>query len=453
VSSRLRSVPAIDRLLREAGELEARFSRGQVVEALRAVCQDLRARLAAGSEEAVEERRLVDEARERLEAAQRPRLDRVINATGVVLHTNLGRAPLAAAALERLHVLATGYSNLELDLESGTRGSRYHHVAALLERLTGAEAALVVNNCAAAMMLIVDTFARGREVVVSRGELVEIGGSFRVPDVLERGGARLVEVGSTNKTHLRDYARALSPDTGMLLSTHTSNFRIVGFTATPEPAELVALAREHGITSCLDLGSGLLFDLGFDEPTIPAMVAAGFDLVAFSGDKLLGGPQAGIIVGSRTHVEKLGRNPMTRALRVDKLTFAALEATLRLYLDPERARREIPVLRMLTRPAAELEKAARRLARNLRRPLEGRAEVTVVPGSSSVGGGSLPGRELPTSLVRLIPHEESEEEWATRLRRGRPAVMIRRQEGALLVDPRTLEPEDERTLVKAFEGL
>ncbi len=445
-----RRVPAIDRLLRAAGDLEARFSRPQLVEALREVCQDLRQRLAAGSEEPVEEPRLVEEARQRLEHAQQPYLDRVVNATGVVLHTNLGRAPLAAAALERLRALSPGYSNLELDLESGLRGSRYHHVAALLQRLTGAEAALVVNNCAAAMMLIVDTLARGKEVVVSRGELVEIGGSFRVPDVLERGGARLVEVGSTNKTHLRDYERALTPETGMLLSTHTANFRIIGFTAAPTPAEVVALARRHGVPCCLDLGSGLLLDL-LDEPTVPAMVAAGFDLVAFSGDKLLGGPQAGIIVGSPKSVEALARNPMTRALRIDKLTLGALEATLRLYLDPAKARREVPVLRMLTRDPAELAKAARRLARALGKGLGERAAVTVVPGSSSVGGGSLPGRELPTTLVRVQPATESEEEWATRLRRGRPAVLVRRQDGALLLDPRTVE--DEGMLIKAMQAL
>lgn len=454
MSSRLRSVPAIDRLLKEAGDLETRFSRPQLVEALRDVCQDLRVRLAAGSEEPVEEGRLVEEARRRLERAELPRLDRVVNATGVVLHTNLGRAPLADSALERLQALAPGYSNLELDLESGTRGSRYHHVAELLQRLTGAEAALVVNNCAAAMMLIVDTFARGREVVVSRGELVEIGGSFRVPDVLERGGARLVEVGSTNKTKLRDYARAIGPETGMVLSTHTSNFRIVGFTEAPAPTELVALAREHGVLSCLDLGSGLLLDLGLgDEPTVPAMVAAGFDLVAFSGDKLLGGPQAGIVVGSAERIQQLAKNPMTRALRVDKLTFGALEATLRLYLDPAKARQEVPVLRMLTRAPAELEKSARRLGRALARVLGERATISVVPGSSSVGGGSLPGRELPTSLVRLQPATESEEEWAARLRRGRPAVMVRRQDGALLLDPRTFDAEDERMLLGAFQQL
>lgn len=448
--TRLRSVPGIDRLLREAGDLEARYSRGRLVDTLREVCQDLRHRLAAGSEEPVEERLLVEEARQRLEHAELPNLDRVVNATGVILHTNLGRAPLAAAALERLRALAPGYSNLELDLESGVRGSRYHHVAALLQRLTGAEAALVVNNCAAAMMLIVDTLARGREVVVSRGELVEIGGSFRVPDVLERGGARLVEVGSTNKTHLRDYERALTPETGMLLSTHTSNFRIVGFTEAPTPADLVALARGHGVPSCLDLGSGLLLDV-LDEPTVPAMVAAGFDLVAFSGDKLLGGPQAGLVVGSRKHVEELARNPMTRALRPDKLTLGALEATLRLYLDPAKARHEVPVLRMLTRDPADLEKAARRLVRMLSKGLGKRAHVTAVPGNSSVGGGSLPGRELPTTLVRVQPATESEEVWATRLRRGRPAVLVRRQDGALLLDPRTIE--DEGMLIKAVEAL
>ncbi len=439
MTQNLRAIPSIDSLLQAAAarpELASR-PRALVTDALRLAAAELRARGGAPDPAEV----ILRQAETLLHDWLGKTLRRVINATGVVLHTNLGRAPLAARALEAVTRVAAGYSNLELDLETGQRGSRYSHLVGLLARLTGAESGLVVNNNAAAMLLLVDELARGREVICSRGELVEIGGAFRVPDVLARGGARLVEVGTTNKTYLRDFEAALTSETGMILSTHMSNFVMLGFTHAPDPVELAALARSRRVPGVLDLGSGLLDEelsglLG--EPSVGSMVRAGFDLVAFSGDKLLGGPQCGIIVGSRELIARLARNPLTRALRVDKLTVAALEATLRLYLE---APGEIPVLRMLR--SSDLEQRARRLAE----PLVG-LKATVEPGSSMVGGGSLPGKDLPTHLVRLPGDEE---EWASRLRRHDPAVMVRRAEDSIWLDPRTLLEGDEDELVQALQ--
>ncbi len=436
MKSNLRAIPSIDSLLQAAAarpELAAR-PRTLVTDALRLAAAELRARGGASDPAEV----ILRQAEALLHDWLGKTLRRVINATGVVLHTNLGRAPLAARALEAVTRVAQGYSNLELDLQTGQRGSRYSHLVGLLARLTGAESALVVNNNAAAMLLLVDELARGREVVCSRGELVEIGGAFRVPDVLARGGARLIEVGTTNKTYLRDFEGALRAETGMLLSTHMSNFVMLGFTQAPDPAELAALARARGVPGVLDLGSGLLdeeLSAVLGEPSVRSMVRAGFDLVAFSGDKLLGGPQCGIIVGAGALIARLARNPLTRALRVDKLTVAALEATLRLYLE---APEEIPVLRMLR--ATDLEERARRLAARLE-------AATVEPGSSMVGGGSLPGKDLPTHLVRLRGDEEA---WAARLRRHDPPVMVRRAEDSIWLDTRTVFAEEEDELVEAL---
>src|SRR5207248_5347260 len=329
------------------------------------------------------ERRFAEE----LAAARAPHLRGVINATGVIAHTNLGRAPLATAALERVRDAAGGYSNLEYDLSAGARGSRQDHVAPILRRLTGAEAALVVNNNAAAVLLALAALAEGREVLVSRGELIEIGDGFRIPDVLARSGARLVEVGTTNRTHAADYERAITPETALLLRVHQSNFRVIGFTEQARVDELAQVALSHELVLVDDLGSGALVDLG-DEPVARASLAAGADLVCFSGDKLLGGPQAGIVVGRAELVKRLRRHPLQRALRADKLTLAALEGTLGLYLDPERAAREVPVLRVLHEPPETVRARAERLAN----AVGGEVEETV----ARVGGGALPLAELPS---------------------------------------------------------
>ena len=356
---------------------------------------------------------------EALAEARRPALRRVLNATGVLVHTNLGRAPLAQAALDRI-VDASGYSNLEYDLSSGSRGSRQDHLAPLLRRLTGAEAAIVVNNNAAAMLLALAALAEGREVVVSRGELIEIGDGFRIPDVLARSGARLVEVGTTNRTRAADYERAIGPDTALLLRVHQSNFRVVGFTEQPRLDELAAVARRHELPLLDDLGSGALVDVE-GEPTPAAALAAGADLVCFSGDKLLGGPQAGILAGRAELVERLRRHPLHRALRSDKLTLAALEGTLALYLDrPE----EIPVVRMLREPAETVRGRAERLAE----ATDGAVEETV----ARVGGGALPLVELPSFACAV------EEGLAAALRAHEPPVIAVVRDGRTLLDCRTL---------------
>src|SRR5581483_6613607 len=365
--------------------------------------------------------------REALAAARRPALRRVLNATGVLVHTNLGRAPLPSSALERALDAARGYSNLELDLASGRRGSRQDHVSALLGRLTGSEAALVVNNNAAALLLALAALADGREVLVSRGELIEIGDGFRIPDVLERSGARLVEVGTTNRTRAADYEHAIGSETALLLRVHQSNFRVVGFEERATLRELAGVARRHELPLLDDLGSGALVDLA-DEPTARGALAEGADLVCFSGDKLLGGPQAGIVLGRRELVERLRRHPLHRAVRIDKLTLAALEGTLLLYLDPARALQEVPVLRMLHEDAGTIRARAERLARLV----EGEVEETV----ARVGGGALPLAELPSFACAL------DESLAAPLRTGEPAVVGIVRDGRLLLDCRTLADDE-----------
>ncbi len=413
----LRDLPSVDEVLRDARLAGA--PHGLAVTAARAAL--------ARAREAIREGRkpkdIAADAAAEVAASREARLRRTLNATGVVVHTNLGRAPLARAAMERVLATGGGYSNLELDLDSGERGSRQEHVAPLLTRLTGAESALVVNNCAAALLLALAALAEGREVIVSRGELVEIGDGFRIPDVLVRSGARLVEVGTTNRTRAADYERAIGPQTAVLLRVHPSNYRIVGFTERPAAAELAAVARRHGVPLVDDLGSGMLLPFG-DEPTASAALAAGADLVCFSGDKLLGGPQAGILAGRADLVERLRRHPLQRALRADKLTIAALEGTLSLYLDPAQALREVPVLRMLTEDAALVRARAERLAA----AVGGEVEETV----ARAGGGALPLAELPSYACAV------EEQLAARLRDGDPPVVGMVRDGRCLLDCRTL---------------
>jgi L-seryl-tRNA(Ser) seleniumtransferase len=418
----LRDLPSVDELAADE-RLASAAPRSLLVSAARSALARVREEIRAGADPGD----LVGRVEMELASAREPRLRRAINATGVIVHTNLGRAPLAGEALEHVSAVAAGYSNLEYDLGEGGRGSRQDHVAPILRRLTGAEAALVVNNNAAAVLLALAALAEGREVLVSRGELIEIGDGFRIPDVLARSGARLREVGTTNRTRAADYERAVGPETALLLRVHQSNFRVVGFTEQPKLAELVRVGRAHGLPVVDDLGSGVLVELE-DEPSARDALAAGADLVCFSGDKLLGGPQAGIIVGRAELVERLRRHPLQRALRADKLTLAALEATLALYLEPERAAREIPVLRMLAEPV----EAVRARAERLSALVGGEVEETV----GRVGGGALPLAELPSFACAV------EEELAARLRDADPPVIALVRDARCLLDCRTIaEPE------------
>ena len=415
----LRDLPSVDELARAVDDPLA-------VDAARRVLDASREEIQAGGEPGD----LVERVRAELESVRRPGLRRVLNATGVIVHTNLGRAPLPEAALERVREVGRGYSNLEYDLDEGGRGSRQDHVASILRRLTGAEGALVVNNNAAAVLLALAALAEGREVIVSRGELIEIGDGFRIPDVLARSGARLVEVGTTNRTRAADYERAIGPETALLLRVHQSNFRLVGFAELPTTAELAAVAACCGLPLVDDLGSGVLSNavLLADEPSACDALGAGADLVCFSGDKLLGGPQAGIVVGRADLVERLRRHPLQRALRADKLTLAALEGTLGLYLDPERALHEVPVLRMLAAPLETVRARAERLSALT----GGTVEETV----ARVGGGALPLAELPSFACAV------EEELAAGLRAGEPPVVAVVRDGRCLLDCRTLADDE-----------
>jgi len=434
----LRDLPPVDAL---AAEVPA--PRAVAVAAARAVLAARRAELVQG---AADDPDLAERARAWAEEAGRPRLRRVLNATGVIVHTNLGRAPLAATARAAVERTAAGYSNLELDLDTGARGSRHDHVAGLLAALTGAEDAIAVNNCAGATLLAAAALAGpGREVIVSRGQLVEIGGGFRVPDVIAQAGARLVEVGTTNRTRRADYVRAIGEDTGAILRAHPSNFRQLGFVQEVEIEELCEL----GVPVIDDVGSGVLageLELLREEPAVRRSVQAGAALVCFSGDKLLGGPQAGLIVGQADAVAAARAHPLARALRLDKLSLAALEATLQLYRDPERARREIPVLAMLTADEETLRARAARLAAAIGTP------AVVVAATARVGGGALPLLELPGPAVAVALPGVSADDLAARLRAADPPVVGRIEDGRLLLDPRTLADDELPLVAQALAG-
>lgn len=455
-NSLLRALPNTDEVL-AAPQLAAalvQMPRAIVVDCVRAAVDDARARLLAGE---VFEPTTTDIARDaaaRAVLASRPSLRRVINATGIIVHTNLGRSVLSQAAAAAVQEVASSYSTLEYEVESGERGSRHAHVESLLCRLTGAEAAMAVNNNAAAVMLGIAALARGKEAIVSRGQLVEIGGSFRIPDIMRESGATMVEVGATNKTHLADYERALTANTGLLLKVHSSNYRVVGFTEEVSLGELVQLGAQHGVPVFEDQGSGVLIDLSRhglpDEPTVGASIAAGADVVSASGDKLLGGPQAGLLVGRWEIIQRLKKHPMARAVRLDKMTLAALEATLRLYLEEERALREIPTLRMLTEPQAEVRVRAEALAVRIREVVGGAAQVECADDIARAGGGALPLAEIPTVVVAIAPSSLSVGDLESRLRLGgEPAIIARVKDGRLLIDPRTLLSAEEADTVLA----
>jgi L-seryl-tRNA(Ser) seleniumtransferase len=442
-------LPSVARLLasRSLRPLIAEHGHALVTAEARSALAAARDRLEAG-DRAPDLAELAADVERRLATLVRGSLFPVINATGVIVHTNLGRAPLSRTARQAMDLIAAGYSNLEYDLEAGARGSRYLHVETLLCRLTGAEAALVVNNNAGAVLLALAALAKGREVIVSRGQLVEIGGGFRIPDVMRQSGARLLEVGTTNRTHPTDFREAISHKTALLLRVHSSNFKQTGFTAEVTLEEMVALGQETGVPVLDDLGSGSLLDTTryglAPEPMVQQSVAAGAGLTTFSGDKLLGGPQAGLIVGGQAAVARLRRHPLARALRVDKGTLAALQATLLHYARGE-AEREIPVWRMIAMTLEDLSERAANWAAEIRRL---GISATVVPAASTVGGGSLPGETLPTRALALA--HPSPERLAAALRAGDPPVIARINEGQLILDPRTVPAQTDDVLLRAI---
>ncbi len=452
----LRLIPAVDRILREPAlqDLAGLLPADLLAQEVQATVGLVRQRILAG--EAVGPDMLSVESLSACAVNScrlfiQPSLRKVINATGTLLHTNLGRAPLPHKALQAIEHVAAGYSNLEFDLASGERGQRYSHVEKLLVQLSGAEAALVVNNNSGAVLLALTALGQGREAIVSRGELVEIGGAFRIPDVMAAGGVQLREVGTSNRTHLRDYVGAIGDNTALLLKVHTSNYRIVGFTKEVSGRELAPLAREHNLVLMEDLGSGLLLDLsryGLErEPTVPEVVKAGVDVITFSGDKLLGGPQAGIIVGRAEMLDKMRKHPLARALRIDKLTLAALEATLHLYLNPQQALRDIPVLQMF---AAEPEAQLKRCQRVYDKlgALQLAAEITLCEDISRVGGGAMPLTELSDWAVVIKPLAMSVAELSRRLRSYTPAVVARVQNDQLWINLRAVFAAEEENLVQ-----
>ncbi len=460
-SKLLRGLPKIDEvlLLLKKGDTFAKAPKDLVVDACREIVAAIRENILAEradtpppSAEEVAER-----VRRRVESMQSAKLRRVINATGVILHTNLGRAPLCEEAINRINEVAGGYSNLEFDLAAGKRGLRYDHVKDLLCGLTGAEDALVVNNNAAAVLLVLNTIADGKEAVVSRGELVEIGGEFRIPEVMKRSGAVLREVGTTNRTRLRDYEEAIGEQTAVILKVHTSNFRIVGFTEEVELARLVGLGRERGIPVVNDLGSGCWIDLdryGSDrEPTVRDAIRAGADVVTFSGDKLLGGPQAGVILGRKDLLQKIEKNPLNRALRVDKLTLAALEGTLRQYLSEEDAVTRIWALKALTEPPEQVEKRARKLLATLRKASPEGFRFSLKKGYSMAGGGSLPSQEVATSLIGVHSEKMTANEVEERLRGLSVPIVARISGDEVLFDLRTIDEEEFPLIKEGFMSM
>ena len=444
-------LPSVDKMLAhpQAQTLVTSFGHALIVDAFREALDDARNSIRAGGD-APEVETLVESAGAKLREWTTPRPHPVINATGVIIHTNLGRAPLSTKANEAMQNIARSYSDLEYDLASGERGHRMAAVEDLLCRVTGAESALVVNNNAGAVLLALIAHAAGRQVVISRGQLIEIGGGFRIPEVLAQSGAKLIEVGTTNRTHRRDYEAALCQDTAAILRAHSSNFRIVGFTTEVSIAELVEIGRLRGIPVIDDLGSGALLDTAayglMHEPMPQESLAVGAALVCFSGDKLLGGPQAGIVLGQKKYAEPLKHHPLARALRADKLCLAALSATLTHYLKRE-AEQEIPVWRMISMRPDDIAKRAKQWARKLR---QGGIKAEVIEGRSTVGGGSLPGETLPTWLVAVAC--DSPDELAARLRRNDPPVVARIEDGHLVLDPRTVTAEEDKALLKAVTG-
>jgi len=454
----LRDLHSVDLLMKseQAERMLEQFPRRFVVAAVRVVIDRFREKIKAGKVLALDEKEIMEKIREEADRISSLHLKPLINATGIVIHTNLGRAPLPKTVLDHVKKLAEGYSNLEYDLEKGARGKRYSHIRGIIRDITGAEDCLVVNNNAAAVLLCLSALANGREVIVSRGELVEIGGAFRVPDVMQQGGAILTEVGTTNKTHLHDYERAITSNTGMILKVHKSNYRMSGFVEDVPIEELSALGRKYEIPVMYDLGSGCLTDLRplgiHDEPTVQEIVRSGVDITTFSGDKLLGGPQGGIIVGRADIIQQIQKHPLTRALRVDKFTLSALEAVFMIYADPEKAIAQIPVLKMLFASEEALKVRAKRLTSALRKagiP----AKISMVRDRSKAGGGSLPEVEFTTWTVSVLPETISVNALEERLRDRQVPVIGRISEDRFILDVRTISTSQIRMIVEALSDV
>jgi len=461
--SLLRMLPGVDQLL-EQSKKDVFFEdipKTVVVNSIRRTLDSQRHRILAADpgivERSLSNSRIMERVKEAAARAMTPNLKPLINATGVVVHTNLGRSLVPAEVIENLAQIAGHYSNLEYDLGAGKRGSRYSSVEDILCEISGAEAGMVVNNNAAAVLLCLETLARGKEVIVSRGELVEIGGSFRVPDVMAKSGGILKEVGTTNRTHMHDYENALDDNTALMLKVHRSNYSVIGFTAEVSLIELVELGTKHGLPVMEDLGSGTFIDFSkyglVKEPTVQESVSAGVDVVTFSGDKLLGGPQAGIIVGKKQIVDRIKQNPLARALRIDKMTLAALETTLRLYRDEDQAVRLIPTLRMLTMGSTELVNRANRLADDLHAIGGSRLAVNLAELSSKAGGGALPLLELPSKCLRIKIQGLSANKLEKNMRQNTPPIIGRIEDDAYIIDPRTLLDDDLPIIRTAFEKL
>jgi len=453
----LRSIPSVDTILerKEIKALLEKYSRGIVLKAIQKKLDKIRQQIVLGHSFTTDTKVVqVDvtamEIEDEIHSFSSPHLKKVINATGVILHTNLGRSLLPDEALKNVREIAASYSNLEYEIDDGKRGSRYAHIEQLLCDLSGAESALVVNNNAGAVLLVLNTLASGKEAIVSRGELIEIGGSFRIPDIMKRSGATMVEVGTTNKTHLVDYEEAIGERTGIVLKVHTSNYRIIGFTSEVDLHSLIALGKKYHLPVINDLGSGSFIDFspyGLDhEPTVQEVVKTGVQVVTFSGDKLLGGPQAGIIVGKKKILSKLIKNPLNRALRVDKLTLAALEATLRMYLDRETVLQKIPTLRMITLPLNAIERRAHEFKKKLQKQLPSHIEIQVVDDTSQVGGGALPLQELPTKVVAIGSKRIDVKNIEERLRKNTPPIITRIHKHQIHIDLRTVAEHEEEDI-------
>lgn len=442
-SQLLRQIPKVDELLRHPRLASLSCQHTILTETVREVIDSLRQAILAGEEPSLQPDSLCDEVERLVQKKTTMNLRPVINATGIVLHTNLGRAKLSTAAVQAIQSVAQDYNTLEYNLEKGSRGSRYSHVEQLISKLTGAEDAMVVNNNAAAVMLVLSTMARGKEVVTSRGELVEIGGAFRVPEIMSQSGGTLIEVGTTNKTHPSDYVRAVTENTGAFLKVHTSNFKIVGFSEEVSLEEMVRLGHERNIPVIYDLGSGAMVrleDYGIlDEPNVLDAMKSGADIISFSGDKLLGGPQAGIIIGRREYIEAMKKNPLTRAFRIDKLTLAALEATLREYQDPAQAIQNNPTLRMITATMETLVPKGEQLLAELQRTCDGSYTVELTEDFGQVGGGSVPTQMIRSSVVAVEPTLVSPDVLEQRLRRISLPIIARISKDRLLLDVRTIE--------------
>ncbi len=453
----LSDLPSVDEILKSEQGLAwlDSYPRRYVLQGIREGIDRRRKEILEGLSADLSDEVMMDDIEDTIRRLSAYSLIPLINATGVVIHTNLGRSVLSERALENIRRVSESYSNLEYDIGKGKRGKRYTHIKRILREVTGAEDALIVNNNAAAVLLCLNALSKGKEVIVSRGELVEIGGSFRMPDVMASSGAILREVGTTNKTHLYDYERAINENTSMILKIHKSNFRIVGFTDEVSIEDLAKLGRKHQVTVMFDLGSGCLIDFRqfgiYDEPSVKEIVKTGVDLTTFSGDKLLGGPQGGVIVGAKEYIERIQKNPMTRALRIDKLTLAGFEATLMEYVDEEKVVENIPTLRMLLQKPEEIKTRANKIARRLKSEIKD-ADIRIMQDSSRAGGGALPEMDLPTYVVAIKSDQISVNELEERLRKDDPPIITRIKGDSLIIDARTIMDKDHEVLVKGIKS-